>query len=212
MHILNLSSDHQLFENAFQFASIGIALVSKEGNWLKVNQALCQMLGYTQSELLKFDFQNITHQEDLDEDLFYVKELIEGRLEKYQIEKRYLHKSGRIVWAILSVSIIQASENSPAFFIAQIQDITMLKALQEEIQKNIRKAAGWQMSAKITHEINNPLAVITLNAKAIQMMANEPSISPEGLKQFIAPICKSAERIDKILNNFNPAIQGKISS
>ncbi len=131
---LELEASRQTFKSAFDYSSIGIALISPEGWWLDVNQALSSMLGYTKEELLKRTFQEITYPDDLDQDIDYVDELLEGKRDTYQMEKRYFRKDGAIVWALLSVSLVR-QEKGPAFFISQIVDITAKKQLIIEVEE-----------------------------------------------------------------------------
>jgi len=129
-----------LFETVFYHASIGMALVSLEGKWLKVNQAVCNITGYSEKELLKIDFQSITHPDDLEDDLNHAKELLQGKCDSYQIDKRYFHKSGKIIWITLNGSIIRnPDDGSPKFFIAQIQDISQRKLLEIENKKLLER-------------------------------------------------------------------------
>lgn len=120
-----------LFANAFEYSAVGMALVAPDGKWLKVNPALCAILGYAEGELLGGRFQDVTHEEDLAEDLRLVKELLAGERVSYQMEKRYRHKPGAVVWAVLSVSLVRDGEGRPLHFISQIQDVTELKRAEE---------------------------------------------------------------------------------
>ncbi|MCS0789265.1 diguanylate cyclase [Cytobacillus firmus] len=112
-----------LFNQAFFFAPIGMSIVSLEGKWIRVNHALTKITGYTEDELLTTNFQMLTYPKDLDTDLSYTQELVEGKRDSFEMEKRYVHKSGKIVWVLLSVSIVREG-NKPLFLISQIQDIT----------------------------------------------------------------------------------------
>ncbi|MBY0159569.1 sensor domain-containing diguanylate cyclase [Cytobacillus oceanisediminis] len=112
-----------LFNQAFFFAPIGMSIVSLEGKWIRVNHALTKITGYTEDELLTTNFQTLTYPKDLDTDLSYTQELVEGKRDSFEMEKRYVHKSGKIVWVLLSVSIVREG-NKPLFLISQIQDIT----------------------------------------------------------------------------------------
>jgi len=107
-----------------EHAPIGIALVAPNGRWLRVNDALAAIVGYSREELLTIDFQKITHPEDLKADLTLVQQLLDGSIGSYELEKRYVHRDGRSVSALLSVSLVRSSEGQPRFFIAQIQDIS----------------------------------------------------------------------------------------
>lgn len=125
----------KLFANAFQYAAIGMALVSPEGRWLMVNKALCQLIGYGETELMSMTFQDITHPDDLEDDLSSVQRMLAGDIESYQMEKRYFHKNGEIIHVLLSVSLVRNDSGEPTFFISQIQDITERKNLEQELFK-----------------------------------------------------------------------------
>jgi PAS domain S-box-containing protein len=124
-----------LFQSAFEFAAIGMALVSPEGKWLRVNRSVCEITGYSEAELLERTFQDITHPDDLELDLENVRKMLAGEIETYQMEKRYFHKNGSIVWILLSVSLVRTKSGEPLFFISQIQDITRQKASEEKLAK-----------------------------------------------------------------------------
>jgi len=126
------SEDH--FKSAFVHSTIGMALVSLEGRWLQANAALSSMLGYSADELLQTTFQALTHPEDLAADLALVRRLTAGEIESYSMEKRYFHKQGHTIYALLSVSLVRAAANQPRYFISQIQDITARKRYEEDIR------------------------------------------------------------------------------
>ena len=99
--------DHsELFENAFQHAPIGLALVDLKGRLMKVNRSFCQMIGYEEHEVLSLDFQTITHPDDLAPDLERLRRLTAGEIPSYTLDKRYIRKDGSEVWASLSVSMV----------------------------------------------------------------------------------------------------------
>jgi diguanylate cyclase (GGDEF)-like protein/PAS domain S-box-containing protein len=126
------SEEH--FRNAFDYAAIGMALVSPEGNWLRVNRSLCEIVGYAEAELLASDFQAITHREDLGNDLAEIYRMISGEILTCQLEKRYIHKLGHYVWASTNVSLVRDAPGQPLHFIFQIQDITERKRAEAAIQ------------------------------------------------------------------------------
>ena len=127
----HISESELRFRNAMEYSAIGMALVSTEGQWLQVNKSLCQFLGYRQSELLATTFQDITLPEDLDNDLQQLTLLLQGEINSYSMEKRYRTRSGRIVWALLAVSLVRAQDGAPLYLIAQIEDIDDLKQTEE---------------------------------------------------------------------------------
>ena len=132
-----LGKDHgeEIFLKAFNCAAIGMALVAPDGAWLKVNPSLCSLVGYSEEELRKISFQDITHPDDLDADYYHLNQLISGTISSYQLEKRYFHKDGHIVNVLLSVSLVQDSDGTPRFYISQIQDISRRKQLEHELTR-----------------------------------------------------------------------------
>src|SRR3569623_909657 len=120
----------------FDTAAHGIALVSPEGRWLRANPALCRMLGYSEAELLTLDFQILTHPDDLGADLAQVDAVLAGEIGSYQMEKRFLHKDGHIIWILLSVALVRSAEGQPLYFVSQIQDITARKRAAAALREN----------------------------------------------------------------------------
>ncbi|WP_027359991.1 PAS domain S-box protein [Desulforegula conservatrix] len=129
-----IRESEERFRGAFETAPHGMAIVSMEGKWTKVNQALCDILGYSRDEFLATDFQAITHPDDLEADLEFVNQLTGGIIDNYQMEKRYIHKNGSIIWGLLSVSLVRKNDGTPLYFVSQIQDIDDRK--QSELRKN----------------------------------------------------------------------------
>ncbi len=123
------------FRAAFDSAPIGMALVAPNGAWLRVNPALCAILGYSHEELRERRFQDLTHPDDLDADLELVSRVLDGRLASYQMEKRYLHADGSVVWAQLSVSLVRDDEGRPLHFVSQVTDISERKRLEAELRR-----------------------------------------------------------------------------
>jgi diguanylate cyclase (GGDEF)-like protein/PAS domain S-box-containing protein len=129
-----LAESEERFRSAFNYAPIGIALVSPNGVWLKVNHALCQILGYTEEEFLTRDFQSMLFTEDLGNTLIKLHELLSGKVPSCQMEQRYLRKDGKTVWASWSVSTTTHSKTERPNLIFQIQDITDKKSAEEKLQ------------------------------------------------------------------------------
>ena len=120
------------FHSAFDHAPVGMALVALDGRFVQVNRRLCQIVGYDEDELLKLDFQSITHPGDLGADLERANELLSGKIDFYHLEKRYIHKSGATVWGLLAGSVVRDEQGHPLYFVAQIEDITERKRTEEE--------------------------------------------------------------------------------
>ena len=131
-----LREAQERFHQAFDNSAIGMALVGLEGRWLQVNQALCDLLGYTPEELLRLDFQTITHEQDIERDITLLDRLTVGDIPSYSMEKRYLARDGRAIWALLSVSAVRDDADDIRYFISQIQDISERKRIQEQLQRS----------------------------------------------------------------------------
>lgn len=124
------------FAGAFSSAALGMALVSLEGRWLDVNDALCGILGYTRAELLLIDFQTLTHADDLNTDLALLGDLLAGRRDHYHMDKRYLGKAGNLVWGRLSVSLVRSESGEPLHFVSQIQDVTVQHQSSQQLRES----------------------------------------------------------------------------
>ncbi len=130
-----LRVSQERFHSIFEYAAIGLALVSLDGEWLEVNPALCEITGYSEEELLRLSFQDITHPDDLERDMAYVRQLLAGEIRSYQLEKRYLHKQGHVIWILLSGSLVHDETGAPHSFIAQIQDISERIQAEEALRQ-----------------------------------------------------------------------------
>jgi PAS domain S-box-containing protein len=123
-----------------------MALVAPDGRFLQVNASLCELTGYPAEELVTKTFQEITHPDDLELDLDYVRQMLAGEIRTYQMEKRYFHRLGDVVWILLSVSLVRTSDGEPLYFISQIQDITESKRALEALAQTmeLRTTFEWR--------------------------------------------------------------------
>ncbi len=128
-----LREARQRFEQAFASAPIGMAIVSLDGRWLQVNEAMCEIVERSEDELLHADFQSITHPDDLAGDEALVADLLGGRRERYQLDKRYLLPDGTAVPVSLHVSLIRKPDGEPAYFIAQVVNISHRRAAERAL-------------------------------------------------------------------------------
>jgi PAS domain S-box-containing protein len=128
-----LGASEERFRHAFEFAGIGMALVALDGRVLRVNQSLCEILGYSQPRLLQKRFHDITHPDDLAPDLALLTELLEGRRRFYQLEKRCIHSEGHSVWLRVTTSLVRDAAGAPLYGISQVEDITERKRLETSL-------------------------------------------------------------------------------
>ncbi len=127
----SLRQSEDQFRTAFEEAPYGMCLVAPDGRFLHANLAFSQMLGYTREELMAGAWQQITHPEDLGRSIQGYVALNSRAAATVELEKRYLHKSGRIVWVRLKISPIASAGGKPAHYIAQIEDITLRRQANE---------------------------------------------------------------------------------
>lgn len=131
-----LRDNEALFQAVFENAAIGIAQVAVSGHFLQINREFCRIIGYTEEEVLtkQFTFHQITMPEDLPTDILNIEQLLQGEHDKYITEKRYIHKSGKVVWIQLSVQLLRDDQDVPLYFISAVQDISNRKQAEEELK------------------------------------------------------------------------------
>jgi diguanylate cyclase (GGDEF)-like protein/PAS domain S-box-containing protein len=122
------------FRTAFDGAPIGMALVAPDGRMLRVNEAMCSIVGYTPGELLARSFQEITHPDDLAADVAQVEAILSGQGSLYESEKRYVRADGTVVWAALAVSLVRDSGGRPLHLVSQVQDISERRRLEAQLR------------------------------------------------------------------------------
>jgi PAS domain S-box-containing protein len=130
----SLRVSEEMFRSAFNNTAIGMSLVSPEGRFIEVNAAICNLFGYSESELLQLTFLDITHPDDQHQSMELAKKLIRGEIQNDSFEKRYYNKQGQVVWGLVSVSIVRDSHEQPLYLVAQIQDISDRKQAEIQLQ------------------------------------------------------------------------------
>ena len=192
-----LRNSEETFRLAMEHSPIGMALVSLEGRWLNVNKALCEIVGYGREELLVTDFQTLTHPEDLEADMHLVQQVIAGTIRSYTLEKRYYHRQGYEISAMLSVSLVRNDDGSPKYFISMIQDISERKKLIEQLQKT--NAELEQFAYVASHDLQEPLRMVTSFVSLLgQQYADK--IDDKG-KEFIKIAVEASERMRTLISD-----------
>lgn len=131
-----LRQSEERFHATFEQAAVGLAHVAPSGQWLRVNQKLCDILGYAREELLTFTFQDITHPDDLELSVACSQQLLAGEVNTCTMNKRYFRSDGTLIWVDLTISLIRRASGEPDYFVAVTDDITDLKKAEIAVQKS----------------------------------------------------------------------------
>lgn len=128
-----LQESENRFRSAFDHAAIGMALISLQGNYLRVNKAICKILGYEEKELLKMQYVDVIHAEDASSHHHHFQDLLQGKMRNYHTVQRYVHKNGEIIWIDVNTAMITNEHELPLYFITQLQNITAEKTAEEKL-------------------------------------------------------------------------------
>jgi PAS domain S-box-containing protein len=203
----DLKESEKRFRETFEQAAVGIAHVGIDGQWLRVNQKLCEIVGYTREQLMELTFQEITHPEDLAPDLAYVEQLLAGEIKNYSLEKRYIRKDGSIVWIELTVSLVTSGSLTqstiPKYFISVVEEIGDRKRSEAE-----RKQAEieLQQRAEELEWLNKLLTqTTTLLKKRNEELDRFVYVASHDLKAPLRAIANLSEWIEEDLTGQLPA-------
>ncbi|MDT3402133.1 PAS domain S-box protein [Mucilaginibacter terrae] len=188
LHI-RLAEREESFHQAFDYAPIGMAIVSTKGEWIRVNQSICSLFGYEPDEFMNHTFQEITFHEDLDADLSMMNQLLNGEIGSYSLEKRYYHKNGKLIWVQLNVTLVRDSLDRPLYFISQLKDITerrkYIDALLKERQRldNIIKSTRvgtweWDIEADTVYANQRAMEIFGFTFRENRFSAHEQLVKP----------------------------------
>jgi PAS domain S-box-containing protein len=216
-----LRRSEEEIRSLFDLSAIGMALVSSEGGYLRVNRKYCQMLGYSEQELLRLTLYDVTHPDDREASHVKMDSSFTGGPEEYSIEKRYMRKDGAIIWALVNWTIVRDAEGRPLLSVANIQDITARKqaeAEREELllrERAARETAEAEARSKdeflavVSHELRSPLNAILGYAALLRYGA----LDAQKVKQVMEVIERSgkaqAHLIDDLLDTAR-IISGKL--
>lgn len=210
-----LEESQARFRATFEQAAVGIAHVSTDGRWQRVNQKLCDIVGYTREELMNKTFQDITHPDDLDTDLDNVRKVLAGEISTYSMEKRYFHKDGSLVWVKLTVSLVRDSLEQPKYFISVVEDITASKQAEEELKayrehlEELVKARTSELEAinrelegfsySISHDLRAPLRYIN---GFVELLTKKSHASlDDKSRHYLQVISDSARQMGRLIDD-----------
>ena len=150
----------QRFRATFEQAASGLALLSTHGRFLRVNRHICELLGYSEAELLSMSFQDVTHPADVGNDLQQARRLRDGEISGYSLDKRYRRKDGSLLWGRLDVALHRNARGEPQFYISSVQDIGWRKQQERELRLS---ATVFQNSHEAMVLVDDQRRVITAN-------------------------------------------------
>jgi PAS domain S-box-containing protein len=185
-----LQAREELFRSAMQHAPNGIALVDLSGRFLLVNDALCQLLGYTAEQLRGKHQDTVTDPEDIELDLENVRQLLAGRIASYKVEKRLIREDGGVVQVLLAMSLMRNEDGTPVYFVAQYQDI----ADRKEIER-----LKTDLVTMVSHELRTPVTSIRGAVGLLSSLASK-DLPPRG-RQLIDIAVKNCERLTTLIND-----------
>jgi PAS domain S-box-containing protein len=203
-----LRESEERFRSAFGHAPIGMALVAPDGRFTQVNRSLCELVGYTEEELLGKTFPDITHPDDLAGDLELAERLWAGEIDTYQLEKRYIHKDGHVMWVLLTGSAAR-SGGVAHYAIAQILDITDRRQLEMERAAMLETARDYarrlrdltemraDLTAMIAHELRGPVAALRM----MTFLLAGGDLSPQDEAEMFAAVKGEIEQLDRLVSD-----------
>jgi len=211
-----LAQSEEQWRSVFENSAIGVALTDLNGRFIAANPVYQKMLGYTEQELERLSFLDITVAEDRNPSWRLVEELLEGKRHQFQIEKQYRRKNGSTVWVRNSVSVISGTARVPRFLMALSEDVTEqheAKAALDKARSDLayvaRVTALSTLTASIAHEVNQPLSGIVTNAGTCLRMldANPPNL--EGARETARRTIRDGHRASEVITRLRALFRNK---
>jgi PAS domain S-box-containing protein len=209
-----LRASEELNRVTFEQAAIGVAHIGTDGRWLRVNDKLCAIVGYPREELLKLTFQDITHPEDLETELNFVRQILSGEIKTHSMEKRYVRKDRSSVWVVLTVSLVRTAAGAPLHFIAVVEDITGRKQAEAELTQHraelahvSRVSTMGALTASLAHELNQPLSAILSNAQAALRFLTMPAPDTGEVQGALEDIAQDTRRASEVIRQMRALVR-----
>ncbi len=194
-----LRESEERFRRVFEEGPLGLGLVGRDYRFLKVNRALCQMVGYAEEELLQKTFAEITHPDDLRADAELAERLFNREIPYYRLQKRYVKKNGEILWFNLTASLLRDLEGQPLYGLAMVEDITEVKRTQEEALARQKLESLGTLAGGIAHDFNNLLGAIEAQAELALIELNAGSPSKVELKTISELAMRGSEIVRQLM-------------
>lgn len=184
-----LRESEERFRATFEHAAVGIVHVAVAGNFVRVNDRFCAITGFSREELLQRTFTELTAEEDRAEGENARRAMLDGSQAVYAAEKRYQHKSGKVLWVNVVTTLLRDSAGTPQYFITVVDDVTERKLLQQQLLRAQRIESIGTLAGGIAHDLNNLLAPIVVGVDLLQL-----SVSDSPSRKILGTIAKSALR------------------
>jgi PAS domain S-box-containing protein len=160
-----IRESEERFRRVFEEGPLGLGLLHRDFRIMQVNSALCQMIGYSENELLEMTFADITHPDDLHTDVELAERLFKGEIPSYRMQKRYIKKNGEILWMNLTASVLRDVEGRPLYGLGMVEDVTEIKRAQEESLARQKLESLGTLAGGIAHDFNNLLGAVGAQAE-----------------------------------------------
>lgn len=206
-----LRESEERFRAIFEQAAVGISQTTLSGQFLRVNPGFCEIMGYTEAELLEMAWQEITHPDDVEPNLDYVSQLLAGHIQTYSLEKRYIRKDGGVQWVNSTTSAMRNATGTPQFLIGAIEDISERKQAQEQLQTSLEVQTRYaqelarsnaeleQFAYVASHDLQAPLSTIASYAQLLETRYQDQLEA--NAKKFINKIVKGAMRMQVLIDD-----------
>jgi len=209
---MKLRKSEESLESAFESSNIGMAIVGLNGKWVKVNQSVCNSLGYQEEELKRLTFSQVTYHEDIEKDMVLFHELINGERETYQIEKRYNHKNGRIVYVIIAVTAVKNLNGELSHFISQIMDITARINAEKKLNRLVEVTSKQNDSLLnfahiVSHNLRSHSSNLSMLSGFLRTEKNEGE-----RKNLVNMLCEASESLNETVLHLNEVVQVKVDA
>jgi len=184
---LELQKSERRFRSTFEQTSVGIAHLSLDGSWLAVNERLCEIVGYSREELIRMNFRDITHPDDMGMRILQpYQDVLSGRVRSYQLEKRYIRKDGAVIWVYITGSLARDEQGQPLYEICVIEDITSRKRTEAELaDRNARLRAALEASSTGTFHWNIRTNELDWDDNLDRLFGLTPGSKVRSLDQFV---------------------------
>jgi PAS domain S-box-containing protein len=194
-----LRESEERFRRVFEEGPLGLNLVGRDNRFLKVNNAFCQMVGYSEAELVQMSFADITHPYDAPADMELSEQVFKREIPFYRMQKRYVKKSGEIIWVNLTATVIFDRDGKPLYGLGMIEDITELRRTQEEALFRQKLESVGTLAGGIAHDFNNLLGAVQAQAELASAELNAGLSNQEELNAICAVAARGSEIVRQLM-------------